>query len=72
MSIIQTVELKSKKGKQIYRGILLFLSLGACVQFLPLLWMFLGTFKTEMELTSAIPEIFPEAWSLDAYKEAFT
>lgn len=47
------------------------LSIGLIVQFLPIVWMFLGTFKTESELTSAIPSFLPETPSFENYKILF-
>ena len=71
MSVIQDIELKSKKGKQLYIGIFVLLAVMVVIQFFPMLWMFLGTFKTDMELTSTIPTIFPEVWNVKNYSEAF-
>lgn len=51
--------------------IYVFLAIGAVVQFFPLTWLFLGTFKTNNELVSAVPSIFPKNWSFDAYIKAF-
>lgn len=72
MAVIQNIELKSKRGKIIKSAIYIFLTVGALVQFFPLVWMFLGTFKTNNELISAVPTIFPEKWSLASYIEAFS
>ena len=71
MAIIRDVELKTKKGRLVYRLIFVILVIGAFVQFFPLFWMILGTFKTDKELISAIPTLFPKRWSLAAYKNAF-
>ena len=71
MSVIQDIELKSKKGKKLYIGIFILLSLMVIIQFFPMLWMFIGTFKTDPELTSTIPTMFPETWKFSNYKEAF-
>ena len=72
MAVMKSIELKTKKGKCISVLLVGFLSIGAVVQFLPLLWMILATFKTEAELTSAIPHVFPANWSFKAYFEAFS
>jgi len=72
MAIIQKVELKSKKWKTIYLLIIVLLIIGAFIQFFPMLWMLLGTFKTDKELVSAIPTIFPKSWSVKAYTTAFS
>ena len=72
MAVMKSIELKTKKGKCISVLLVGFLSIGAVVQFLPLLWMILATFKTETELTSAIPHVFPATWSFKAYAEAFS
>lgn len=69
MAVIQEVEYKRKKW--IKYLIYTILSIGLIVQFLPLVWMFLGTFKTSQELTSAIPSLLPQTWSLDNYKTLF-
>jgi len=71
MAVIQNVELKNPKGKLFLTLIYIILLIGAVVQFLPLVWLFVGTFKTNNELVSAIPKFLPEKWSLDAYIEAF-
>lgn len=71
MSVIQDIELKSKKGKKLYIGIFALLAVMVVVQFFPMFWMFLGTFKTDAELTSSIPTIFPEVWNVSNYVEAF-
>ena len=72
MAIIQQVEMKSKKIKALYAVIFAFLSIGLFVNFLPLIMMFLGTFKTNNELQSAVPVIFPAKWSFESYKLAFS
>ena len=56
MSVIQDVELKSKKGKILYTGIYALLAVMVVVQFFPMLWMFIGTFKTNAELTLHLTE----------------
>ena len=71
MSVIQDVELKSKKGKILYIGIYALLAVMVVVQFFPMLWMFIGTFKTNAELTSTIPTMLPEKWNFINYYEAF-
>jgi len=72
MAIIQDIELKSKKGKSVYSAILIYLSLAVIVQFFPMFWMIISTFKTDAELTSSIPTIIPKIWNFNAYKEAFS
>ncbi|MBO5060110.1 MAG: carbohydrate ABC transporter permease [Clostridia bacterium] len=72
MAVIQNIELKSRKGKWLLRFIYLFLVVGAIIQFFPLTWLFLGTFKTNAELISAVPSLLPAKWSIDAYIEAFS
>lgn len=72
MAILLESERKSKKSKVLYAANITFLSLLAVVQFMPLYWLFIGTFKTNTELQSAIPTFLPNAWLLDAYKKAFT
>ena len=59
MSVIQDIELKGKKGKKLYIGIYILLAVMVVVQFFPMLWMFLGTFKTDAELQSSIPTMLP-------------
>ncbi len=71
MSVIQDIELKSKKGKKLYLGVFILLAVMVVIQFFPMLWMFLGTFKTDAELTSTIPTLFPENWNISNYFEAF-
>lgn len=72
MAIILDSELKSKKIKVVYALIYAFLAVFALVQFMPLYWMFIGTFKTNIELQSAIPTIIPKVWTFEGYKETFT
>lgn len=72
MGIIQETEMKSVKVRIIYILIFAFLTIGAIVQFFPLLWLFVGTFKTESELVSSIPSFIPQNFSFDSYKEAFS
>lgn len=71
MAIIQDIELKSKKGKSVYNTILIYLSLAVIIQFFPMFWMIISTFKTDAELTSTIPSLFPKIWNFNAYSEAF-
>lgn len=71
MSVIQDIELKSKKGKKLYIGIYILLAVMVVVQFFPMFWMMLGTFKTDPELTSTIPTLFPDKWKFSNYIEAF-
>lgn len=72
MAIILKSEMRSKKFKTLYACIFIFLCLGAVIQFMPLYWMAIGTFKTNAELQSAIPTIIPKVWTFEAYKNAFT
>ena len=72
MAIIQKTEMKSKKTQIIYSLFFVFLLIGAVVQFFPLMWLFLGTFKTEQELLSAVPSFFPKDWSFSSYVKAFS
>ena len=71
MAILQDVELKNKRGKRVYNTIFLFLSVAIIIQFFPMLWMIISTFKTDAELTATIPTIIPKEWNFNAYKEAF-
>ena len=71
MAVIQDIELKSKKGRLIYALIFIFLILFAVIQFLPVFWLMVGTFKTDMELARAIPTLFPKNWSFAAYPRTF-
>lgn len=72
MAVIQNVELKNKKVKLVYIIIMVLLSIGVIIQFFPLVWLGLGTFKTSKELISAVPTLLPEHWSISAYVEAFS
>ena len=71
MAILQDVELKNKKGRSVYNLIFIFLSVAVIIQFFPMLWMIISTFKTNAELTATIPTIIPKEWNFNAYKEAF-
>lgn len=70
-TVIQNVELKSFKGRAMIYFLYVILSIGAIVQFFPLVWLFLGTFKTNNELISAVPSFFPARWNVETYAEAF-
>lgn len=72
MAIILESERKNKRHKILYAVIFAFLSVMAVVQFMPLYWMFIGTFKTNSELQSAVPLFVPNSWSFDSYKKAFS
>lgn len=72
MAIILNSEKKSPKMRGLYCAIFAFLCIGAIIQFMPLIWLFLGTFKSEMALVSAKPTFLPESWSITAYREAFS
>ena len=72
MAIIQNAERRTKKGKLVGRAVIVILAVDIIIQFFPMLWMILGTFKSDAELTSAIPTVFPSSWSAEAYREAFS
>ena len=72
MAIILDSELKSKKIKVVYAIIYAFLAVFAIVQFMPLYWMLIGSFKTNIELQGAIPTIIPKVWTFEGYKDVFT
>ena len=72
MAVIQDIELRTKKGRLTYAIIFALLALGVFVQFFPFFWMIMGTFKTDKELISAIPRLFPANWSAAAYARAFS
>ncbi len=42
------------------------------VVFLPLVWIFLNSFKTTPELTSTIPTLWPRSFTLEHYQNLFT
>lgn len=48
------------------------LTAGALACLIPLLWMFLGSFKTPTELAQRPPALLPESWGLDNYTEALS
>ena len=50
MAILQNVELKSKKGRAFITIVYTILVLYMFVQFAPLVWLALGTFKENKEL----------------------
>ncbi|MBP3359964.1 MAG: carbohydrate ABC transporter permease [Clostridia bacterium] len=70
MAVIQDVELKKRKRPMAF--IYIILSIGMIVQFLPITWMFLGTFKTNKELMSSVPTLLPKNWQLENYISMFT
>ncbi|GIP40352.1 sugar ABC transporter permease [Paenibacillus sp. J31TS4] len=41
------------------------------IMFFPLYWLLITSFKTSVELRSAVPTFWPEAFNLDNYKAAF-
>ena len=69
MAVIQDVEVKRKKWIMII--LYAVLGIGVVVQFAPLIWMFLGTFKSSEELTSAVPRLLPESWNFQNYITSF-
>lgn len=71
MAILSGVETRKPKYRILTIAIYIFLIVFAVVQFLPITWMALGTFKTNNELISSVPTLLPENWSLDSYREAF-
>lgn len=71
MAIINEIERKKPKYRALDIALYTFLTIFAIVQFLPITWMALGTSKTNSELISAVPTIFPANWNADSYKEAF-
>lgn len=71
MAIIQKSEMKNPKYRAIYIAIFIILCVGVVTNFLPLIWLGIGTFKTDAELISVIPKFFPETWSFNNYVEAF-
>jgi len=48
------------------------LTAGALACLIPLLWMFLGSFKTPTELAQRPPTLLPESWGLGNYTEALS
>lgn len=48
------------------------LTAGALACLIPLLWMFLGSFKTPTELAQRPPALLPESWGLGNYTEALS
>lgn len=44
----------------------------ALVCLIPLVWMFLGSFKTPTELAQRPPSLLPESWGFDNYTEALS
>lgn len=72
MAVIQNVELKSKKGRAFMTIVYTVLILYMFVQFAPLVWLALGTFKENKELISAVPSFLPKVWSTAAYAEVFS
>ncbi|HMR50476.1 MAG TPA: carbohydrate ABC transporter permease [Arachnia sp.] len=46
------------------------LTSGALVALIPLVWMFLGSFKNPTELATRPPTFLPESWALTNYTEA--
>ena len=69
MAVIQNAEMKNRKW--LMGTIYFVLIIGLLISFFPIIWLFLGTFKTNTELTAAIPTLLPEAWSFDNYRQAF-
>lgn len=71
MAIVLETEKRNKKYKTLNICLYVFLIVFAVIQFLPLYWLFIGTFKTNSELQNAVPTIIPKLWTLEAYKDAF-
>ena len=71
MAIIIGTEMKKPKEKFRYAFLMAFLGLWMVVQIFPLIWLFLGGFKTENELISASFHILPKEWHFENFVEAF-
>lgn len=48
------------------------LTVGALLALIPLVWMFLGSFKTPTELAKRPPTFLPDSWGLHNYAEALS
>lgn len=59
---------KGTKVSDVLRVVVLVSGALACL--IPLLWMFLGSFKTQTELAERPPTFLPQSWGLDNYAEA--
>ncbi|MFZ8756184.1 carbohydrate ABC transporter permease [Microbacterium sp. HMH0099] len=61
---------KSPKVSDVLRVVILVGGALACL--IPLLWMFLGSFKSQSELAARPPSFLPDSWGLDNYTEALS
>lgn len=60
------------KKKQREKGVaLVLLTLGAVIMVFPFLWMILSAFKTDAEIMSQIPSIFPRDFTLENFEQLF-
>ncbi len=60
MPALQPIERKSPRGKVTYAIIMVILAIGIPLQIFPYLWMTSGMFKSNREITRAIPTLLPE------------
>ena len=51
-------------------GIYAFFIIGCVIMIFPFVWMFLTSFKTVEESMRIPPDILPESWNLDNFKDA--
>src|SRR5690606_27825066 len=65
-----SIDGRSVKGSDALRVVVLVA--GALASLVPLVWMFLGSFKSPTELASRPPTFLPESWGLDNYTEALS
>ena len=61
-----------KKSKKVQKNIaLILLTVGAVVMIFPFIWMICSAFKTDSEIMSKIPSLFPREFTLDNFKQLF-
>jgi len=60
MAALMPIERKSPKGRLTYWIIIIILCIGIPLQVFPYLWMASGMFKTNKEITRAVPSLIPD------------
>jgi len=70
--ILSSNDFKKTKVKIYYTLMLAFLVIVSLSTLFPLVWLFLGTFKSSAEMFKVPPAILPEQWSWQNYSLAWT
>ncbi len=72
MPALQTVELRSRKGKLTYGTIMGILCVGIPLQIFPYVWLMLSMFKSAREVRSIPPTFIPATWLWENIPDTFS